>query len=364
MNRMSPATNTTDATNTTNASQTSNANSPLVLILGANGRIGAALVQAYAAAGWRVCAQVRRAPPQGLPVGATAVVVPLADTERLAAQAAGAKLVVYAVNPLYDRWDEELLPLARLGMEVAERLGARLMLPGNVYNYGSAMPAVLRSETPQQPDVSKGRQRVQMEGELAQRAAAGRLQATVIRAGDFYGAGSGTWFDQAIVKDISKGKLVYPGPTHVMHAWAYLPDLAQAFVAASSRANWGEAPAFETLHFAGHSCTGEEMLAGIEAAACALGLKPPGGFKRGGMPWGMVRFIGIFKPIMRELARMSYLWRVPHVLDGASLERAVGPLPTTPLNVALRATLREMGVGQPGTQERDKAALSLRGDPA
>jgi len=38
--------------------------SPTALVLGANGRFGQAAVAAFAEAGWRVLAQVRRAPPQ------------------------------------------------------------------------------------------------------------------------------------------------------------------------------------------------------------------------------------------------------------------------------------------------------------
>jgi len=40
--------------------------SPIALVLGANGRFGAAAVAAFAAAGWTVLAQARRA-PAGLP---------------------------------------------------------------------------------------------------------------------------------------------------------------------------------------------------------------------------------------------------------------------------------------------------------
>jgi hypothetical protein len=56
-------------------------------------------------------------------------------------------VVVHAVNPIYTRWDAELLPLFRQGLAVAEALGARFMLPGNVYNYGSGMPALLDEDT-------------------------------------------------------------------------------------------------------------------------------------------------------------------------------------------------------------------------
>jgi nucleoside-diphosphate-sugar epimerase len=285
-----------------------------------------------------VLAQVRRAPVQPLPAGASAVTVPLSDTAALAAQASGAQAVVYAVNPVYTRWDSELLPHFRLGMALAERLGARLLLPGNVYNFGAQMPALLRADTPHRPSTTKGRQREAMEAELVERAAAGRLRASIIRAGDFYGAGSGNWFDQAIVKDIARGKLVYPGPLDVTHAWAYLPDLARAFVAVAARP---DAPAFEDLHFAGHACTGAELLAGIQTAAEAQGLRPAGGWQRGSMPWGLVRAVGTVYPLWRELARMRYLWQVPHALDGGALARATGPLAATPLQQALQAAVAE-----------------------
>ena len=300
---------------------------PTVLVLGANGRLGAAAVQAYAAAGWRVWAQLRRAPAQPLPVGACALAVPLTDTATLAARAVGARAVVYAVNPVYTRWDSELLPHFRLGMDVAERLGARLLLPGNVYNFGAHMPALLRPGTPQRPTTPKGRQRQAMETELATRATAGRLRGSVVRAGDFYGAGSGNWFDQAIVKDIRRGKLVYPGPLDVVHAWAYLPDLARAFATLAARPD-ATPPAFEDLHFAGHACTGAELLAGIQQAAQAQGLQPAGGWRHGSLPWALIRAVGTVYPAWRELARMRYLWQVPHALDGSALAQAIHPPPS------------------------------------
>jgi nucleoside-diphosphate-sugar epimerase len=314
-----------------------------VLILGAAGRLGSAAVQAFAAAGWRVLAQQRKTTP--LPVGAERLSIALSDTAALAAAAAGAQVVVYGVNPLYDRWDAELLPLARQGMDVAEALGATLLLPGNVYNYGPGMPPLLREDTPQPGGTSKGLLRCAMEAELRERTTRGRMKAIIIRAGDFYGHGRGSWLDLAIAKDIASGKLVYPGPLDLPHAWAYLPDLARAFVAVAGRSGWGDAPVFEELLFTGHTVTGHDMLVEIEAAASGLGLRPVGGWRIAGLPWGVIRVIGLFKPVMRELARMSYLWHVPHAIDGSSLERAVGTLPVTPLPRALRMALADLQVG-------------------
>jgi len=308
---------------------------PTVLILGANGRLGLAAAQAFDAAGWQVLAQVRRRAAASMPAGVRLVQTPLSEPEALAVQAAGAQVVVYALNPVYTRWAQEAIPMAVGGMDLAQRLGARFMLPGNVYNFGTQMPALLREDTAQRADTRTGRIRVAIEAEMARRCAAGTLRATVLRAGDFFGGGAGSWFDLVITKSLVKGKLAYPGPLDVPHAWAYLPDLARAFVAAAQATGL---PAFTSFHFAGYTLTGAQLLAGIERAAAGLGLAPATGFKHGGVPWGVIRLGGLAVPMWRELAEMSYLWTVPHALADGELER-LGLPAATPIDRALRAAV-------------------------
>ncbi len=309
-----------------------------VLILGANGRLGQAATRAFAQAGWRVFAQVRRATPQ--PVGATPLLMAVADTQALVRAAAGASVVLHALNPRYTRWGREALPLLHQGLAVAGQLGACFMLPGNVYNFGSGMPALLKEDTPEHADTPNGRIRVQMEATL--RTAAGRGQsAVVIRAGDFFGAGSGSWLDLVIAKGVRQGRLAYPGPLDRAHAWAYLPDLAQAFVAVASQ----PAPSgLQRLHFAGHTLTGHELLAALDSVAAELGLRPAAGFAQRGLPWPLLRALGPLVPMWREVARMRYLWQVPHALDGTSLAERVALPPATPLRTALRQSLLDLGL--------------------
>lgn len=317
----------------------STASRPRVLVIGAAGRLGAACVRAFGQAGWDVVAQARR-PLADLPAGARALIADLADTAVIADAAAGSRALVYAASPVYTDWDASMLPLARRGMDIAEGLGARFMLPGNVYNFGSTMPPVLAEDTPMRPDTAKGRLRVALEDALAARPG---LRSVVIRAGDFYGAGTGSWMDLAIVKSLATGRLVYPGPTDRVHAWAYLPDLARAFVAAAARDD--TLPRAARLHFAGHALTGAQLLDAVERAAAQLGHRPAQGWRRGGMPWPLLRVAGLFVPMLRELSRMAYLWSVPHRLDGTRLESALGPLPSTPVDEAMVATLRALGHG-------------------
>jgi len=325
------------------------------LVLGANGRLGAAVTQAFAAAGWKVLAQARRA-PAALPPGARHLATPLADLETMAAEARGADTVVYAVNPPYTRWAEQALPLARAGMALAERLDARFMLPGNVYNFGEAMPPLLREDTPQDATTRKGRIRVLMERELERRAAAG-LRTIVIRAGDFFGGGTGSWLDLVIAKSLRAGRLVYPGPTDLPHAWAYLPDLARTFVAVAERA---DLPAFERLHFGGHTLTGGELLRAIERAAEAGGIRPAKGWRHGTVPWPLLRAGGPFVPMWREISEMAYLWRVPHALDDSRLRHTIAALPGTPIDDAIGSALAALGLigSGPATKRPVEAAFS------
>ena len=116
-----------------------------VLVLGANGRFGLAAAQAFASAGWHVLAHVRRDAAAGMPARAELVRAPLAAVgDALAGRAVD--VVVHGINPHYTRW-EEVLPAAQTAMGLAERFGARFMLPGNVYNHGAAMPAVVDETT-------------------------------------------------------------------------------------------------------------------------------------------------------------------------------------------------------------------------
>jgi nucleoside-diphosphate-sugar epimerase len=321
------------------------ASTPTVLVLGANGRFGLAAAQAFAAAGWQVLAHVRRDAAAGMPASAELVRAPLASLREALAGRAAPSVVVHGINPVYTRWDAEALPAARTAMDLAEHLGARFMLPGNVYNFGAAMPASIDENTPQRPSTPKGRLRAEMEAELARRAAARRLLATVVTAGDFFGGGTGSWLDQVVVKSIGRGKLVYPGALDVLHAWAYLPDLARAFVAVASL---NDLDRFERFHFAGHGVTGGQFIAATERAAASLGLAPQRGWRHGSLPWPVIRALGVFVPLWRELARMSYLWRVPHALDGGKLAARCPALKSTPLDEALALSLSDLGLASFG----------------
>jgi len=315
--------------------------SKIALIIGANGRLGRVLTSAFAAGGWRVLAQTRRAPPGVAEPCVQWLQAPADQPVALAEAARAVDVGGHAANPPYPRWSTQALPLARNAMDTARRLNAVLMFPGNVYNFGARMPELLAEGTPQEPTTRKGHIRVQIEDAMRDAARAG-LRVVVIRAGDFFGGpGRGSWFDLVIAKSLPQGKVVYPGRLNAVHAWAYLPDLARTFVQVAERR--AALPVFETLHFPGCSPTGQELLECIERAARRVGLLSQGRtLERGGMPWTFLRIAGLAVPTYREIAEMRYLWQVPHRLAGQRLTALLGSVPATALDDAMDATLREL----------------------
>ena len=311
-----------------------------VLILGAAGRIGQVLASAFADAGWNVLAQARKPLPAALaghqrvrPVRCDAT-----DLAALSAAAQGATVIVNALNPLYTEWARLAQPLADAALAAARASGALLMLPGNVYNFGRELPPLLTPATAERGDTPKARIRIELEARLGAAAHDG-VDSVVIRAGDFFGGpGTGTWFDMAMASKLDKGRFVYPGNPDVAHAWAYLPDLAQVFVrVAAQRA---QLRGHHRLHFAGHTLTGNSLKAATEVVVGRS-------LRTGNLPWGVIRLLAPFKPMWRELLVMRYLWERPHGLDDAELRSLIGPVPQTPVPLALPAALAELKIGLP-----------------
>lgn len=321
-----------------------------VMVLGARGRLGGAVTQAFAVAGWRVLAQRRAGGTAPAAVaGVEWVLADAADTATLRQAAAGARVVVHAMNPAYTAaaWRAEAPGLMQAAIDLAAALGAHLLFPGNVYNFGAAMPPVLAPDTPQRPSTAKGRVRVDLEQQLAQGARQHGFPATVIRAGDFFGGGRGSWLDQVIAKKLPQGRVTWPGALDAPHAWAYLPDLARAFVDVAEAG--GVPGGCETLHFAGHTVTGRDWLAALTDVAWEQGWLPrEGALRTGRLPWGLMRLASPFVPIVASLLEMRYLWDVPHALDGAALARRAGGQPPTPFGDAVREAINQLDLAPHG----------------
>ncbi|WP_193174640.1 NAD-dependent epimerase/dehydratase family protein [Oricola nitratireducens] len=316
-------------------------------ILGAAGRNGDAVARAFLKAGWRVKGIARGAKVSTLAPGVEPVMADAFDRGALIAACADADVIVHTLNPAYDDWTNTVMPLAENVLAAAQAAGATVMIPGNVYNYGYSIGVDTAEDAPVSGDTEKARLRIAMEA-LYERAAREKgIRTIVIRAGDFFGGKRPeSWLDVMILKDLKKDKFTWPGPSwNTVHAFAYLPDLAETFVRVAEKR--AETAPFATLHFRGHAITGEEM---HTAAEKAVGRK----LKRGGVSWSMLRAVGLFNPILREIVKMSYIWRVPHSLANGKLEALIGPEPHTPLDAALGEAIADLKLD--GSRPAEKAS--------
>ncbi|MBT5193825.1 MAG: NAD(P)H-binding protein [Rhodospirillaceae bacterium] len=307
-----------------------------VIVLGAKGRFGRAGVDAFVNRGWQVRALARNWDGEGPSGRAGRIRGDAFDSENLAAACDGCDVIVNALNPPYPRWAEDLPRLTTSVIAAARKTGATVMIPGNVYNYGDAMPARLTAATPQTPTTRKGRLRVAMERAFA---AAPDVRTIVLRAGDFMErTATGNWFDSQITKNLARGSVMYPGPLDQIHAWAYLPDMARAIAGlAEIRHSFA---AFEDFGFPGYSLTGQEL---VDAIALASGQD----LTIKGLPWPLLRLAGLVMPQIREVAEMAYLWQTPHAIDGAKLAAALPDFRATPLALAIADAVRDKVVAAP-----------------
>lgn len=318
---------------------------PTVLILGARGRFGQAAARAFARAGWQVLGQVRPGAQGPAIAGVHWLALQPSDTAALANAARGAAVVVNGLNPVYTHkaWRTEAPALLEAAIRISQVLGATLMMPGNVYNFGEAMPALLHEDAAQAATGVKGRIRIAMEQRLRAATQDGSLRAVVIRAGDFFGSGTGAWLDQAVAKDLARGRVTWPGPLDVATPWAYLPDLANTFVkVAQQRSRLG---AFAQLHFAGHTVTGQQWVDALTSVAWDQGWLPAeGALSVSRMPWPLLRVVGLVVPTFAALAQMRYLWRTPHQLHNQNLCALIGEEPRTTFDDAVRQSLYDLGL--------------------
>jgi nucleoside-diphosphate-sugar epimerase len=319
-----------------------------VLVLGARGRFGSAAVDAFAAAGWQVLAQCRPGRAGAARPGVHWLPLPAGDTGALAAAATGADVVVHGLSPAYTHraWRTGVPRLTQAAIDLARALQATLMLPASVYNFGDGMPARLLEGTPQAPTTFKGRMRIASEAMVRAATQDGGLRAVVIRAGDFFGSGSGAWFDRVMASGLPGGRFTYPGTMDVPTAWAFLPDLAQAFVQVA-RVREALEP-WEVLHFAGHTCTGADWAEALQREAHARGwLAPQARLRTRTLPWPLLRVAALAIPTLAALCEMRYLWRTPHALVNTRMAALAGPEPHTPFQVAVSRALDDLALAAP-----------------
>ena len=314
------------------------------LVLGANGGIGSEVARQLVAAGWNVRALSRRAPDRNEGEGIDWIQGDAMAGDAVRDAARGCAIIVHAVNPPgYRNWVGQVVPMLRNTIAAAEAVGALVVLPGTVYNYGADAFPEAAADAPQHPATRKGRLRVQMEEELAGFTERGG-RALIVRAGDYFGPQAGAnWFSQGLVKPgQAPARITYPGRAGIGHQWGYLPDIAATMLALIARRE--TLPAFARYNMGGHwDANGTAMTGAIVRVVAPRGIDAT----VGAFPWWLMRLGAPFNETMREIVDVRYLWQQPLRLNNAALLAVLGTEPHTPLDIAVARTLEGLGCLQP-----------------
>jgi nucleoside-diphosphate-sugar epimerase len=214
------------------------------------------------------------------------------------------------MNPPYDaRVWADLVPRYMDNLiAAAGRAGARLVVLDNVYMLGRPGGRPLDEDTPANPCSRKGEIRARAAERLFEAHRRGDVLATTGRASDFYGPGGtltalGDFFwPRALAR---KTAWLFGDPD-MIHTYHYIPDVAAglATLGCADDNAYGRtwmlpcAPASNTRTLVGRFSThlGHEI-------------------KVGKMPRWLVKSIGLFMPLMREIGEMLYEWDEPFVVS-------------------------------------------------
>jgi nucleoside-diphosphate-sugar epimerase len=257
----------------------------------------------------------------------------LTDLRSAGAAARGVDTIVYAVGVPYPSF--HLHPaMIRTTIEAAVSMQvARLVLVSNVYSYGVPRTSHVAETHPREPVTRKGKFRKEQEDAVMEAHHKGRIQGMVVRLPDFYGPHADLSLANPIFRAALDGKTAnWLGPVNAPHEFLFVPDVGPVIADLAGCAEcYGEA-----WNLAG---AGEiNPMDFITRVYRAAGRGP----KYRSVGRGMLKTMGWFSPLYRELPEMLYLQETPVLLDDSKLRAKFGAVRKTTYDDGIRQTLEWM----------------------
>ena len=302
---------------------------PLAVILGA-GPVGLATGKLFLERHIAVRYVTRSGKPVAVP-GSETRQADVSDPLALGKAAEGATILIHAVGLPYPEWAEKLPALQDSVLKVAEQTGAVAVFVENLYSYdASSMP--LTEKTAENPPTRKGALRLKLSQQWLALHQSGRIKGVAVRASDYFGPGAtlsgNSHFGLRFFPPFAAGKAVaFLGHPDAEHCYTYLPDYARALVeVALAPDSWGKVWICPSVG----PTTARKMVEDLGKIAA----KNP---KVGALPSLLVRMLGLFDPLIREVYEMLYQFDRTFTLDSSAFEARFG-WKATPQTQALAET--------------------------
>ncbi len=302
-------------------------------ILGANGTIGRLLAGELT----RYTDRIRLVSRNPEKINENDELMPLDLTQPGAADKAveGSEVAYLVIGFEYSTkvWEELWPRVMKDTIEACLKHNTALVFFDNVYMYDRAYLANLTESTPVNPSSSKGAVRKEVASMMLDAVRSRGLKGLIARSADFYGPGNENSFVyQMIIKSLAAGKgpAWFVGPGY-KHSFTYTPDAAGATALLGNTPEaWGEVWHLPTDS---RQITGKEF---ITMFAAEFGITNP---KINFLPKWMLRPMGLFIPVMKEMPEMMYQYDRDYFFNSSKITGRFG-IKATPYEEGIKATSR------------------------
>ena len=211
-------------------------------------------------------------------------------------------------------WEEKWPRLMRATINACIKHNARLVFFDNVYMYDINAIPHMTENSPCNPPSRKGAVRRQIAQMIMDEVKAGKLMALIARSADFYGPDNDKSFViEMVYKNFRKGSramLFVDG--NKKHSFTYTPDAAKATALLGNTDD-----AYNTTW---HLPTDKNTLTGKEFAGLfAQEMKVAN--RVFVMPAWLVKIIGIFVPVLKEMSEMLYQYDRDYFFDSSKFDK-------------------------------------------
>ena len=230
-------------------------------------------------------------------------------------------------------WQTQWPVIMRNVIAACQHHQASLVFFDNVYAYDARSIPHMKEDSPVNPPSKKGAVRAAIAQMLLDGANRENLKAMIVRAADFYGPGiSNSMLMETVYKNLKKGKAAYwmadPSKTH---SFTYTPDAAKATALLGNTA--------DAYNQVWHLPTSDEKLTGrewVRLFAKELGQKE----KLSTVSKGLVKFLGLFNPLMKEMVEMMYQYDRDYYFDSSKFRTRFPTFRTTSYEEGVKEIVR------------------------
>ena len=249
-------------------------------------------------------------------------------------------------------WQQRWPVIMQNVIDACKSNSAKLVFFDNIYVYDRHHMPWMTEDTPVCPKTEKGFVRYEIAKNILDEMAKGNIRALIARSADFYGPSIKTTsiLTEMVFKRFASGKkAAWPGSAKYKHSFTYTPDAGKA------TALLGNTP--DAYNQVWHLPTAENPLTGkewIEAIAHEMGVEP----RYRVAPKCMVRILGAFDPVMKEMVEMMYQYTQEYVFTSRKFEKRFHVKPT-----AYRDGIKEIVQAGYGDHLKDAQARTTRMSP-